>query len=116
VFKTLSIALTEFLVFWATDTKSRMAFQSKMYIFSANILTVVNCMKTKMKMCLHAWQKSRTTQKIDGSPFQIEIDVIYCPKCEKITPSVPYLTFNKSLSHEQQLKFFNIKPKQKDSS
>ena len=60
-----------------------MAFQSTMYIFSAKIHTMVNDMKTKMKMCFHEWQKSRTTRKIDESPFQIEIDVIYCPKCEK---------------------------------
>lgn len=67
-----------------------------------------------MRLCFHKWKESTTKWIIDETPFQIETNVSYCPKCEKIVASPPYLSFNKLLSHEQQLKFFNLTPKQKE--
>ena len=69
-----------------------------------------------MSLCWHKWEESISKWVIDDTPYQIETLVSFCPKCKKIVASKPQIGYNNLLSHEQQLKFFNLKPKQKDSS
>ena len=69
-----------------------------------------------MRLCFHKWEESTSKWIINETPYQIETMVSYCPKCEKIVASPPSLSFNKVISHEQLLTFFNLTPKQKDSS